>query len=139
VQGHLIFSFIGELQPGDRDREHLVIHRVVTCDASLDNRDVAIHTQWILFDEPMTCSVGVWPEVEDRGAPLFQITRTLEPEAAPGTLARLCTVSVRVRREVLTPASLYWVKVFRDDELVTQYPLKLSAGTPPSSPDSPVN
>lgn len=127
MQGHLMFSFIGELRSIVRDRENLVIHRVVPCDARLDSQDIAIHTQWILFDEPVTCSVGVWPGRDERVAPIFEVTQILEPEPTPGTLARLCTVSVRLRREVLTPASLYWVKVFRNEELVTQYPLKLMA------------
>jgi hypothetical protein len=105
----------------------MVIHRVVACDARLDNQDIAIHTQWILFDEPVTCSIGVWPGRTDGAAPIFEVTQTLEPESTPGTLARICTVSVRLRREVLEPASVYWVKVFRGGELVTQYPLKLSA------------
>lgn len=127
MQGQLMFSFIGELRSIARDRESLVIHRVVTCDARLDNQDIAIHTQWILFDEPVTCSIGVWPGRDEDSAPIFEVTQVLEPEPTPGTLARLCTVSVRLRREVLAPASLYWVKVFRGGELVTQYPLKLSA------------
>ncbi|MGH2404625.1 MAG: hypothetical protein ACRDGN_09185, partial [bacterium] len=124
MQGHLMFSFIGELRSIARDRESLVIHRVVACDARLDNQDIAIHTQWILFDEPVTCSIGVWPGRDEDTAPIFEVTQILEPESTPGTLARLCTVSVRLRREVLAPASLYWVKVFRGGELVTQYPLK---------------
>lgn len=127
MQGHLMFSFIGELRSIARDRESLVIHRVVACDARLDNQDIAIHTQWILFDEPVTCSIGVWPGRSDEAAPIFEVTQTLEPESTPETLARICTVSVRLRREVLEPASVYWVKVFREGELVTQYPLKLSA------------
>ncbi len=127
MQGHLMFSFIGELRSIAQDRESLVIHRVVACDARLDNQDIAIHTQWILFDEPVTCSIGVWPGRTDDAAPIFEVTQTLEPESTPGTLARICTVSVRLRREVLEPASVYWVKVFRGGELVTQYPLKLSA------------
>lgn len=122
-----MFSFIGELRSIARDRESLVIHRVVACDARLDNQDIAIHTQWILFDEPVTCSIGVWPGRDEDAAPIFEVTQILEPESTPGTLARLCTVSVRLRREVLAPASLYWVKVFRGGELVTQYPLKLTA------------
>ncbi len=127
MQGHLMFSFIGELRSIARDRESLVIHRVVACDARLDNQDIAIHTQWILFDEPVTCSIGVWPGRDEEAAPIFEVTQTLEPESTPGTLARICTVSVRLRREVLEPASVYWIKVFRGGELVTQYPLKLSA------------
>ncbi|HET8678673.1 MAG TPA: hypothetical protein VFM39_01030 [bacterium] len=127
MQGHLMFSFIGELRSIAQDRESLVIHRVVACDARLDNQDIAIHTQWILFDEPVTCSIGVWPGRSEKAAPIFEVTQTLEPESTPGTLARICTVSVRLRREVLEPASVYWVKVFRGGELVTQYPLKLSA------------
>lgn len=127
MQGHLMFSFIGELRAIARDLDSLVIHRVVPCDARLDRQDIAIHTQWILFDEPVTCSIGVWPSRDDDTAPIFEVTQILEPEPAPGTLARLCTVSVRLRREVLTPQSLYWVKVFRNEELVTQYPLKLTA------------
>ena len=127
MQGHLMFSFIGELRSLARDRENLVIHRVVACDARLDNQDIAIHTQWILFDEPVTCSIGVWPGRDEETAPIFEVTQILEPESTPGTLARICTVSVRLRREVLEPASVYWVKVFRGGELVTQYPLKLSA------------
>lgn len=127
MQGHLMFSFIGELRSLARDRENLVIHRVVACDARLDNQDIAIHTQWILFDEPVTCSIGVWPGRDEGTAPIFEVTQILEPESTPGTLARICTVSVRLRREVLEPASVYWVKVFRRGELVTQYPLKLSA------------
>ena len=133
MQGHLVFSFIGELQASERDRERLVIHRVVACDTRLDTRNVAIHTQWILFDEPVRCSVGVWPGAEAWGAPIFEVARTLEPEANPGELACLCTVSVRLQREILTPASIYWVKIFQDGELVTQYPLKLSAGGLPHS------
>ncbi|MGH2374838.1 MAG: hypothetical protein ACRDIC_15400 [bacterium] len=127
MQGHLMFSFIGELRSIARDRESMVIHRVVACDARLDNQDIAIHTQWILFDEPVTCSIGVWPGRDEEAAPIFEVTQTLEPESTPGTLARICTVSVRLRREVLEPASVYWIKVFRGGELVTQYPLKLSA------------
>ncbi len=127
MQGHLMFSFIGELRSIARDRENLVIHRVVSCDARLDNQDIAIHTQWILFDEPVRCSIGVWPGRDEQAEPIFEVTQILEPEPAPEALARLCTVSVRLRREVLTPTSVYWIKVFRDDELVTQYPLKLTA------------
>lgn len=133
MQGHLVFSFVGQLRAATRDRDDLVIHRVVSCDARLDSQEVAIHTRWILFDEPVVCSVGVWPAPGQAQAPLFEVTQRLEPESAPGTLARLCTVSVRIRREVLMPASLYWIKVFRAGDLVTQYPLKLadaSAGVP---------
>ncbi len=128
MQGHLVFSFVGELRVAASDHDDLVIHRVVSCDARLDSQEIAIHTRWILFDEPVACSVGVWPGRDEEMAPVFEVTQVLEPESTPGTLARLCTVSVRLRREVLTPESLYWVKVFRDGDLVTQYPLKLAAG-----------
>ncbi|MGQ0569750.1 MAG: hypothetical protein ACT4P5_09505 [Armatimonadota bacterium] len=130
MQGHLVFSFIGELRPISSDHDNLVIHRTVPCDARLDTQDIAIHTRWILFDEPMQCCIGVWPEQDDRASPVFEVTQVLEPEPAPGRLARLGTVSVRLRREVLRPATLYWVKVFRDGELVTQYPLKLQTEDP---------
>ncbi len=129
MQGHLVFSFVGELRVAASDHDDLVIHRIVSCDARLDSREIAIHTRWILFDEPVSCAVGVWPGRDEDMAPVFEVTQVLEPESTPGTLARLCTVTVRLRREMLTPASLYWVKVFRDGDLVTRYPLKLAAET----------
>jgi hypothetical protein len=126
MEGHLVFSFVGELRANGRDRDDLVIHRVVSCDARLDRQEIAIHTRWILFDEPVVCSVGVWPDRREGSVPIFEVTQDLEPESAPGTLARLCTVSVRIRREALRPASLYWIKVLRNGVVVTQYPLKLA-------------
>jgi len=134
MQGHLVFSFVGELRAATSDRDDLVIHRIVSCDARLDRQEIAIHTRWILFDEPVSCSVGVWPDRGEDLGPIFEVTQMLEPESTPGTLARLCTVSVRVRREVLMPASLYWIKVFRGGDLVTQYPLKLAADARPGTP-----
>lgn len=127
MQGCLLFSFVGEHRLGD-GQEHLVIHGVITPDSRLDTQDVAIHTQWILFDEPLTCSIGVWPERDDASDPVYSITQALEPTAAPGTVGRLCTVRVRLRREHLQPGVLYWVKVFRDRDLVTQYPLRITGG-----------
>jgi hypothetical protein len=126
MQGQLVFSFVGELRADGRDRDDLVIHRVVSCDARLDRQEIAIHTRWILFDEPVVCSVGVWPDRGETSAPIFEVTQCLEPESTPETLARLCTVSVRIRREVLMPASLYWIRVHSGNALVTQYPLKLA-------------
>jgi hypothetical protein len=126
MQGQLVFSFVGELRANGGDRDDLVIHRVVSADARLDRQEIAIHTRWILFDEPVVCSVGVWPDRGENSASIFEVTQELEPESAPETLARLCTVSVRIRREALTPASLYWIKVHRNGVLVTQYPLKLA-------------
>jgi hypothetical protein len=137
MQGHLVFSFVGELRAASRDRDDLVIHRVVSADARLDRQEIAIHTRWILFDEPVVCSIGVWPDRGERSAPIFEVTQELEPESTPETLARLCTVSVRLRREALTPASLYWIKVHRNGVLVTQYPLKLAVAAYDGPADGP--
>jgi hypothetical protein len=132
LQGHLVYSFIGELRSAGDGRPMLTIYPVVPFSARLDNQEVAIHTQWILFDEPVTCSIGVWPGPDSQASPIFEVTQTLKPETAPGTVARLGTVSVRLRRELLQAGTLYWVRVFSDDDLVTQYPLKLLA--PDSGP-----
>lgn len=125
MQGHLVFSFIGELQSRGDGRDTLTIYPVVPFSARLDTKEVAIHTQWILFDEPVTCAIGVWPGPDSQASPIFEVTQVLTPETTPGTLARLCTVSVRLRRELLEAGTLYWVRVFNDHVLVTQYPLKL--------------
>jgi hypothetical protein len=104
----------------------MVIHPVVPCDDRLDRQEIAIHTRWILFDEPLQCAVGVWRGRDEQGGPVFEVRQTLTPESGPDTLARLGTVSVRLRREVLQPGTLYWIKVFSGPDLVTQYPLKLA-------------
>jgi hypothetical protein len=127
MNGCLMFSSVGEFRPGQNHPQTLVIHHTIACDARLDTQDIAIHTQWILFDEPLVSRIGVWTD-PDASKPLFEVTRLLEPEPFPETLARLYTVSVRLRREILVPAHLYWVKVFGDGELVTQYPIKLGPG-----------
>jgi hypothetical protein len=79
-----------------------------------------------LFDESVQCTVGVWRSRDDRGGPVFQVRETLIPESGSDTLARLGTVSVRLRREALETGAIYWIKVFSGPDLVTQYPLKLA-------------
>lgn len=127
MQGHLIFSFVGQLGSMDDGGTTLAIHPVVSYDDRLDTTEIAIHTRWIIFDEPIRCAIGLWPGQDGQGPPVFEVTRTLEPDPTAGTLARLCTVSVRLRRELLTVGSLVWIKVFGNDTLATQYPLKISA------------
>jgi hypothetical protein len=126
VQGLLVFSFVGRLGLWPDGRETLIVYPIVPCDEHLDRQEIAIHTRWILFDEPVECAVGVWPGREDHGSPVFEIRQTLTPESGVDTLARLGTVSVRLRREALEPGTLYWIKVFSGLELVTQYPLKVA-------------
>ena len=126
MNGYLVFSSVGEFHGGDSESQTLIIHRTVRCDCRLDTRDIAIHTQWILFDEPIVSRIGVWTNPEE-ALPVFEVAQVLEPLPGADTVARVCTVSVRLQREKLVPLHLYWVKVFRNGELATQYPIKLAS------------
>ena len=126
MQGRLVFSFVGRLGASADGRETLIVYPIVPYDERLDRQEISIHTRWILFDEPVQCTVGVWRSRDNRGAPVFQVRKTLIPESGADTLARLGTVSVRLRREALETGAIYWVKVFSGSDLVTQYPLKLA-------------
>jgi hypothetical protein len=126
MKARLIFSFVGRLGAMPDGRTTLVVYDAVPWTEHLDTQEIAIHTRWILFDEPLHCSIGIWGRQDSQESPLFEVARTLVPDPDEGSIARLGTVSVRLRRETLSPGTRYWIKVFGNGELTTQYPLHVA-------------
>lgn len=136
MKAYLQYSVVGEASQSGGGGEELVSYSVVPYDGRLDTFEIAVFCKWIVFDESVNARVEIWSERDNAATAVFAAEEILHPLASPGPIGSACTMAVRLRRDLIAPDRGYWVKVFRDSELVSQFPIRVEASEekPPSRP-----
>ncbi|MBI4277372.1 MAG: hypothetical protein HY660_02850 [Armatimonadetes bacterium] len=127
MKGCLLYSLVGEATQDSEGRESLIAYDRVPYDRRLDSNRIAIHTKWIVFDEPVLARVELWADRDDARSAVFQAAEALHAARQTQDEAGTWVMRVRLRRDVLQAGRVYWVKIFRGDELITHFPLQFAA------------
>ncbi len=125
MKAYLQYSLVGEASHANAGGEELVSYTTVPYDGRLDTFEISVVCKWILFDESFNARVEIWSDRDNAATSVFTAEEVLRPLTDPGLVGSACTMAVRLRRDLLAPDRGYWIKVFRDQELVSQYPIHI--------------